>query len=249
MLQESFCGLLWVKSLKPPLILMLAAFSLLSLVFLKARRCLYFLLLPGPASRWSTHNAPAASWSKPQGWGDEKRVWVQWSREFRLGTHMSCSLWWLILRFFRKKQRPHRVLLSGNKTQTLKWQLSSHLVITWRVQNQEKGSCKAAFYSEEKGWGPNPTTGIGTLDILSEEKRQNVMHLNDQSPCSQSLDSKIHVTLTTYFTLMIAPSSGGKMLLLRNDQSFATDLYNQKMTYKFYTKGIWICPGTRNSLN
>lgn len=79
---------------------------------------------------------------------------------------------------------------------------------------------------------------IGTLDILSEEKRQNVMHLNDQSPCSQSLDSKIHVSLTTYFTLMIAPSSGGKMLLLRNDQSFATDLYNQKMTYKFYTKGI-----------
>ena len=127
MLQESFCGLLWVKSLKPPLILMLAAFSLLSLVFLKARRCLYYLLLPGPASRWSTHNAPAASWSKPQGWGDEKRVWVQWSREFRLGTHMSCSLWWLILRFFPKKQRPHRVLLSGNKTQTLKWQLSSHL--------------------------------------------------------------------------------------------------------------------------
>lgn len=161
MLQESFCGLLWVKSLKPPLILMLAAFSLLSLVFLKARRCLYFLLLPGPASRWSTHNAPAASWSKPQGWGDEKRVWVQWSREFRLGTHMSCSLWWLILRFFRKKQRPHRVLLSGNKTQTLKWQLSSHLVITWRVQNQEKGSIS-------KRWETNERSPTITLAVWRE---------------------------------------------------------------------------------
>lgn len=43
------------QNFKGPLPLMVEASSLLDLVFPKARRCLYFLHIPGQASYWSTH--------------------------------------------------------------------------------------------------------------------------------------------------------------------------------------------------
>lgn len=55
---------------------------------------------------------------------------------------------------------------------------------------------------------------------------------------SQFLDSNAHVTLTSFFTLLITQSSGGKMLPLRNDHSFAADSYDHKVTYTFYNKSI-----------